>query len=272
MSTATPTPPPIATGTATATAPPTSPTPPATPTLTVCPVYFQDVPPTDPFFAYVRCLTCRGILNGYPCGAPGEPCPGLYYRPGTQITRGQTAKIVVNGAGLSDPNPSDRQTYADVAPGSTFLLWIEQLAGRGTIGGYPCGGPGEPCVPPGTRPYFRPNNQVTRGQLAKIDANTAQYTETPTGQTFEDVPPGSTFYRWVERIASRGIINGYPCGGPGEPCVAPTNRAYFRPDRAVTRGQTAKIVATTFFPGCATPAGPGGSAPRAGDRARGPGG
>ena len=56
---------------------------------------------------------------------------------------------------------------------------------------------------------------MTRGQLSKIVAGAAGWTETPTGQTFEDVAPGSTFYLYIERVASRGIVNGYPCGGVG---------------------------------------------------------
>jgi hypothetical protein len=109
-------------------------------------------------------------------------------------------------------------------------------------------------VAPFNRPYFRPNNNVTRGQLSKIVSNAAQYTDTPTGQTFEDVPSSNTFYLWITRLSSRGIINGYPCGGANEPCVAPGNRPYFRPNNNVTRGQTAKIVSNTFFPGCQPPA------------------
>jgi hypothetical protein len=67
------------------------------------------------------------------------------------------------------------------------------------------------------------------------------------------VPPGSPFYIYVERIASRGIVGGYACGGAGEPCIPPANRAYFRPANATTRGQISKIAALAFFPGCATP-------------------
>ena len=95
---------------------------------------------------------------------------------------------------------------------------------------------------------------MTRGQLSKIVSGAAGWTETPTGQTFEDVAPGSTFYLYIERVASRGIVNGYPCGGAGEPCVAPGNRPYFRPNNNATRGQMAKIAAAAFFPGCSTPA------------------
>jgi hypothetical protein len=191
-------------------------------------------------------------MGGYPCGGPGEPCHGLYYRPGNEVTRGQIAKIIANAAGYRETPAA--QTFEDVPPGSAFYLFVERLANRAIVGGYPCGGPFEPCIAPANRPYFRPNTSVTRGQLAKIVTGAAGYTETPTAQTFEDVPPGSTFYVYVERIAGRGIVNGYPCGSLGEPCIGPTNRPYFRPNTTATRGQMAKIAANTFFPGCQTPA------------------
>ena len=179
------------------------------------------------------------------------------------MTRGQTSKIVAEAAGFADPVPSTQQTFEDIAPGSTFHLWIERLAGRAIIGGYPCGGPGEPCVAPANRPYFRPGNNVTRGQLAKIVAGAAGWTETPTAQTFADVPPGSTFYLYVEQVGERGVVGGYPCGGRANRACRPTNRPYFRPAANATRGQMSKIAAQAFFPGCQTPAGgDSGSLPR----------
>ncbi len=223
---------------------------PVTGTPVGCPVPFVDVPPGHTFFGSVQCLACRGIVGGYPCGGPGEPCPGSYFRPNNNVTRGQTAKIVSEAAGFTDPIPSTQRTFQDIAPGSTFYQWIERLAVREIISGYPWGGPGEPCVAPGNRPYFRANANVTRGQLAKIVAEGAGWTETPTGQTFQDVPPGSTFYLSVERVAGHGIIQGYPCGGPFEPCVAPGNRPYYRPNSNATRGQLSKIAANAFYPNC----------------------
>jgi hypothetical protein len=231
-----------------------SPTRTATGTATPCTLSFNDVPPGSTFYTWIRCLACRGIVGGYPCGGPGEPCPGNYYRPNNNVTRGQTSKIVSESAGFNDPVPSTQQTFEDVPNSGTFWLYIERLASRGIIQGYPCGGPFEPCVAPTNRPYFRPNNNVTRGQLSKIVSGAAGWTETPTGQTFEDVPPGHTFYLWIERMAARGIIQGYPCGGPFEPCIAPNNRPYFRPYNNATRGQMAKIAAEAFFPNCQTPA------------------
>ena len=53
--------------------------------------------------------------------------------------------------------------------------------------------------------------------------------------------PGSTFWLYIERVALHGAINGYPCGGQGEPCPG----RYFRPQGTLTRGQAAKIVSIT---------------------------
>jgi hypothetical protein len=60
------------------------------------------------------------------------------------------------------------------------------------------------------------------------------------GQAFADVPPTNPFYANIQNIYLDGIINGYPCGGPGEPCNA-TNDPYYRPGGSVTRAQMAKF-------------------------------
>jgi hypothetical protein len=61
------------------------------------------------------------------------------------------------------------QTFQDVPTNHTFYQYVERLYMHSAVNGYPCGGLNEPCVPPGNRPYFRPNNNVTRAQLTKID-------------------------------------------------------------------------------------------------------
>jgi hypothetical protein len=201
---------------------------------------FTDVPPENPFYSQVQCLVCKGIISGYDDGT---------FRPNNNVTRGQLAKIVSNSAGFTqDPGP---QLFEDIAPGNTFYDWVNRLASLGHIGGYACGGEGEPCGPDNL-PYFRPNANATRGQISKIVSNAAGFSDPATTQTFEDVIPDSTFYLWVERLASRGIMGGYQCGGEGEPC-GPDNLPYFRPGNNATRGQSSKIVANTFFPGCQTP-------------------
>jgi len=220
------------TATATAVAP--------SPTVAPCRIEFVDVQPPSAFYGYIRCLACGGVLGGYDDGT---------FRPGNNITRGQIAKVVSNAAGFSEAHTV--QTFEDVPAEYTFYVYIQRVASRGIISGYECGGPGEPCGQ-SRRPYYRPLANATRGQMAKIVANAANLNGETGGQTFEDIPQNSTFYTWIERLASRGVIGGYECGGPGEPCGA-TRRPYFRAANNVTRSQAAKIVANTFYPDCAAP-------------------
>jgi hypothetical protein len=214
----------------------------ATTTPGACNVQFTDVQPGSAFYEYVRCLACQGIINGYPCGGPGEPCNpnnDPYFRPQNPVTRGQIAKIVSLSAGYSENIPPDRQTFEDVAPSSTFWLWIERISLHGVVQGYPCGGSGEPCDPPSNRPYFRPNGRSTRGQLSKmVVLASGMPTNTEGGPHFTDTHPGSTFYEYVETLYNAGAISGYPDGT-------------FRPNNTVTRGQASKITANAFFPDCA---------------------
>jgi hypothetical protein len=211
------------------------------PCLTSCTISFSDVPVGSTFYPYIHCLACLGIINGYPDGT---------FKPNANVTRGQLSKIVANSAGFNDAQPN--QMFQDVPVGSTFQLFIGRLASRGYISGYACGGTGEPCVPPGNLPYFRPNANATRGQISKIDSNAAGFSDTPSGQQFQDVPVGSTYYAYTYRLVSRSIMAGYACGGSGEPCVPPGNLPYFRPNNNATRGQTSKIVSGTFFPDCSS--------------------
>lgn len=230
-----------------------------TATPTHCPIEFADVPPDHGFYAYIRCMVCRGIINGYPCGGPGEPCNSEnqpYFRSGNNVTRAQTAKMASNSAGFNDEVPADQQTFQDVPPSSTFWPFVERLVMRGYIDGYDCGGPGEPCIPPANRRYFRPGSFILRGQISKIVSNSAGFEDVipPNQQTFQDVPSTDTFWVWVERLSSRGVMQGYACDTPqGGPCVPPGNLPYFFAYNPATRGQTAKIISNTFFPNCYTP-------------------
>lgn len=181
-----------------------------------CTITFSDVPQGSTFHSFIRCLACAGVLGGYSDGT---------FRPGDNVTRGQLSKIVANAANFNEPVSG--QTFSDVPPGSTFYPFIERMARRGYIGGYSDG-------------TFRPGAFATRGQIAKIVSNAAGYNDTPTRQTFSDVPTNSDFYVFVERVAARGAVGGYPDGT-------------FRPGLNTTRGQVSKIVSVVFFPGCATP-------------------
>ena len=207
---------PTNTATSTNTQTPVPPTLTATVTLTPCTISFTDVHPSDYFYNDVRCLYCLGAISGYADG---------YFRPYNNTTRGQMTKIVVLALRIPITTPTGTATtFPDVPRGSTFFDYIETAAHFGIVTGY------------GDGPS-RPNADVTRGQLSKIDVIAASYTFNwqilnPATATFSDVPRGSTFYTYIETAACHGIISGYADGT-------------FRPDNFAIRAQIAKIVCNT---------------------------
>lgn len=73
-----------------------------------------------------------------------------------------------------------------------------------------------PCGPLGI-PYFRPNNNLTRGQVCKIQVEALEASGfefppyDPNHQYFEDVPVGSPYHEYTAKLASIGAIGGYAC-------------------------------------------------------------
>ena len=75
--------------------------------------------------------------------------------------------------------------------------------------------------------------------MAKFTANAAGFTEVYTTATFTDVPVGSTFHPYVERLVRHEVVGGYT-----DPARCPTGIPCFRPGDPVTRAQVAQFVAT----------------------------
>jgi hypothetical protein len=116
--------------------------------------HFSDVPPGQPFYTFVEVAWGQGIVSGYSDGT---------FRPYTNVTRAQLAKMIVLGRGLAPTNPAT-PTFSDVPPGYWAYGFVETAVDRAIISGYNCGGLGEPC--PGL--YFRPERLATRAQLCKM--------------------------------------------------------------------------------------------------------
>ena len=217
---------PVNTSTAVATATTTI-TPVATDTP--CTIRFSDVTdPTTYYYQGVYYLACHGVISGYSDGT---------YRPFNNTTRGQMTKIVTLAFNipLVTPPALDSRTFTDVLPDNVFYQLIETAAARNIVSGYTCGGVNsqtgvpEPCDS-NRRPYFRPSNFVTRGQLTKIVVIGAGFTLlNPPTPTFTDVVPSNVFYQSIETAVCHGIITGY-------------DDHTFRPNNYAFRGQIAKIV------------------------------
>jgi hypothetical protein len=115
---------------------------------------FNDVPYGSTFYQFVETAAEEGVISGYDCGGSGEPCPGRYFRPNNNVTRGQVTKMIMLAFGFAE-DTSGGPHFSDVPEGSTFYANIETLYNLGIIGGYSDG-------------TFRPSNLVTRAQVSKM--------------------------------------------------------------------------------------------------------
>ncbi|MDQ3929102.1 MAG: S-layer homology domain-containing protein, partial [Chloroflexota bacterium] len=164
--------------------------------------------------------------------------------------------VTVTVTGDCPEPPTCDIEFQDVPPSTavtSFYPYVSCLACRNIIGGYPCGdvnpvsGQAEPCGSTGNA-YYRPDNLITRGQIAKIVAQSAGYDTEPGPQIYADVPPEQVFWIYVQQLSNDGIMGGYPCGGVNpltgddEECDD-QDRPYFRVNNPATRGQISKIVA-----------------------------
>ncbi len=108
--------------------------------------------------------------------------------------------------------------FVDVQQGSAFHDYIDNLAQIGAISGFEDG-------------TFRPADLTMRGHLCKMMMLAQGWSvDTTGGPHFQDVPPLSPLYPYIETAYNRHVIGGYSDG-------------MFRPYSTVTRGQMCKIIA-----------------------------
>jgi hypothetical protein len=178
------------------------------PTATPCPMTFTDVQPTDYFYDAVRYLYCAGVISGYADNT---------FRPYNNMTRAQLCKVVVLGFSYPPPGPPPTPIFTDVPADHPFYYYIWVAEYNGLVTGYADG-------------TFRPYNNITRGQTAKVVVLAAEWPLlNPAMPTFSDVPTDNAFYTHIETAYCHEIIQGYADGT-------------FRPGNPATRGQIAKVV------------------------------
>jgi hypothetical protein len=140
--------------------------------------------------------------------------------------------------------PCPGEYFTDVCPGDYFHDAALALNEAGILSGYTSS---PPCASRWHVPCLKPYNTLSRGQAAKIASNGAGFEDDipPGQQSYADVPTNSTFWLYIERLTTHGLMNGYPCGGENEPCDS-QQRPYFRAGNNVTRGQLSKIVSNAW--------------------------
>jgi uncharacterized repeat protein (TIGR01451 family) len=109
---------------------------------------FLDVPPSNPFYAFIERMAVLQITLG---------CGGGNYCPSGVVSRDQMAAFMIRALhdpGYVPPAPGS-QRFNDVPSNHPFYGYIEEMAVRGiTLG----------CS--GTPPLYCPNGIVTRGEMA----------------------------------------------------------------------------------------------------------
>ncbi len=148
----------------------------------------------------------------------GEPPP----------TPATTATVVPAPTGTATPfsTPTPAATWTPGPCGMSFsdlpdtnwaYSYISFLFCNGAVSGYDDG-------------TFRPNRGSTRAQFAKmLVLGLGWQPYSPISPTFSDVPPGSTYYTYVEAAYEHGAIEGYADGS-------------FKPNNPVTRAQAGKML------------------------------
>jgi|GEM_PF-3260446 len=121
---------------------------------------FTDVASGSIFYAYIEAASHAGAVNGLAAGqcvALGvqPPC----YGPNVLITRAQVAVITKRARNYPDFTPAS-PSFSDVPANNFAYLAIETLYQRAIISGATCSGGSTLC--------FRPNDNIKRGELAKV--------------------------------------------------------------------------------------------------------
>lgn len=132
-------------------------------------------------------------------------------------TIGTSLLVIALAIPMATAASSQEVDFTDVE-GTTHETAILAIAQEGVISGYPDG-------------TFRPNQDVTRGQLATFFTNALDLPEGDPSQ-FSDIA-GNTHEAAIGSLASSGITSGYPDGT-------------FRPNNPTTRGQLATFLAAGF--------------------------
>lgn len=168
---------------------------------------FSDVSEDYAHFNSISTLHAADIINGFPDGT---------FKPSKDVTRGQAAKMIASAFHLTTTDMTvENPNFKDVDSSSPYYKAIVTLVNLGVVQGY-------------EDDTFRPNDTITRGQMAVMVAEAAGLTAEGKSP-FTDVQQNSPFADAVTALYEAGIAKG----------VTATE---FGVDKNVTRGQLATFI------------------------------
>ncbi|MGY4688455.1 S8 family serine peptidase [Salibacterium sp. K-3] len=152
--------------------------------------------------ASIRELSARGVIHG----------SGSEFRPGEAVRRGQAVTMLGRVLDWSDAPAAT--SFSDVDRDYFGSGYIAEAVDAGVIAGFADG-------------TFRPNDSITRGQMAAILGNVFDFSGGETAD-FRDVDEETTGSSAIAWLAERELVTGYDDGT-------------FRPGSTLTRAQFARI-------------------------------
>lgn len=169
---------------------------------------FVDNPTKTSLHDSVRWMQCEGLTNGYSDGSFGKS---------RAITRGEAAAFLYRMSGSPSTGVPASSPFKDMNSDATHYRAAAWMQSEGIVNGYTDG-------------TFRPNRNITRGEMAKIAYKVADGNYTaPAKSPFSDVKAGGSFYEPISWMKAKGIVDGYSDGS-------------YRPGRQITRAETSKIL------------------------------
>jgi len=166
--------------------------------------------------ADIQKLVDKGVIAGYPDGS---------FQPDKTITRAEFLKIMGAVLQLPEPAPAGASPFSDVAMTDWFFSAVMAGLQNNLVGGYPDG-------------TFKPNNPITRQEVAKILVKAKGIDETTAigvgelGNIKEQIKDWDQVSEWatlfVAVTINQGLMKGDPSGN-------------FRPLANLSRAETAVI-------------------------------
>lgn len=144
----------------------------------------------DSYETEIYQLVKLGIINGY---------PDQTFRPYQAITRAQGVAMIIREMKLDTSNRPE-PNFKDIDSNYRFYNEIATAVDEGIIDGF-------------NDRTFRPNDEMTRSQMAKILVGAYQLKlQEVKSKNFKDVPASHWAYDYIKILASNGITEGYKDG------------------------------------------------------------
>jgi hypothetical protein len=139
------------------------------------------------YWAYtpITNLSKKGVMSGYEYSQ---------FKPEKSVTRAEAAKMVANALGLKSSSTTSK--FKDVSTSFWGVNAINAVKEAGIITGYPDG-------------TFKPNQEMTRDEIAELITKTFVLTDKGTENSFPDVKEGYWAYDSIQLLSENNIASGF---------------------------------------------------------------